>query len=101
MQGVQLHHFWVGLFMIGLGWNLMYLGGTQMLTRLPESFRAQAEGLNNLAVMSSFALSAPLAALILITLGWQAINYFALTLMLLALVLQLMFRGSVREPVAL
>ena len=99
MQGVQLHHFWVGLFMIGLGWNLMYLGGTQLLTRLPETLRSQAEGLNNLAVMSSFAFSAPLAALILATLGWQAINYFALIMLLLAVALKLKFNTSPQQKI--
>ena len=87
LQGVQMHHFWTGLFLIGLGWNFMYLGGTQLLARVSATNKRQTEGLNNFAIMSSFAISAPLAAFILNYFGWEAVNYFALGLLLLALTL--------------
>ena len=44
LAGVEFHHFWIGLFAIGLGWNLMYLGGTNLLTHITESEKPKAEG---------------------------------------------------------
>ena len=95
LQGVELHHFWLGLFMIGLGWNFMYLGGTNLLTRIPVQYKSQAEGLSNLVIMSCFALSAPLAAYILIQFGWSMVSYFSLMLLLVAATMNFYFRKPV------
>lgn len=66
LQGVMFVNFWICLFMIGLGWNLMYLAGTDMITNMSDKERPRAEGLSSLVIMASFALSAPLAAVILV-----------------------------------
>ena len=42
LSGVEFHHFWIGLFAIGLGWNLMYLGGTNLLTRIERNRKTKS-----------------------------------------------------------
>jgi MFS family permease len=84
LQGVLFFNFWICLFMIGLGWNLMYLSGTDMITNMPATERPRAEGLSSLAIMTSFALSAPLAAVILVNFGWQMVSLFSISLLFIA-----------------
>ena len=91
LSGVEFHHFWIGLFAIGLGWNLMFLGGTNLLTHLPDAEKPKAEGLNNLVIMGCFAISAPIVAVILNYFGWPSVSYFSLLLLLFAVVLNLVF----------
>ena len=91
LSGVEFHHFWIGLFAIGLGWNLMYLGGTNLLTYIAEVEKPKAEGLNNLVIMACFAISAPIVAVILNYSGWPAVSYFSFGLLLVATVLNLYF----------
>ena len=91
LSGVEFHHFWIGLFAIGLGWNLMYLGGTNLLTHIAEVEKPKAEGMNNLVIMGCFAIAAPIVAIILNYLGWAAVSYFSFGLLLVAVVLLLNF----------
>jgi len=91
LAGVEFHHFWVGLFAIGLGWNLMYLGGTNLLTHIAESEKPKAEGLNNLVIMGCFAISAPIVAVILNYFGWSAVSFFSFLLLMIATALNLYF----------
>ncbi len=37
LSGVTLMHFWGALFLLGVGWNFLYIGGTTLLTRRPAS----------------------------------------------------------------
>ncbi|MEM7562122.1 MAG: MFS transporter [Pseudomonadota bacterium] len=91
LSGVEFHHFWIGLFAIGLGWNLMYLGGTNLLTHIAEDEKPKAEGMNNFVIMGCFAISAPIVAVILNYFGWPAVSYFSLALLLVAAALNLNF----------
>ena len=100
IQGVQLHHFWSGLLLVGLGWNLMYVSGTHLLSRVPAMIRTQAEGLNNLAIMSSFAVSTPLTAFILAWFGYTTLAYFALALLIVALIMQISYRSYLMNSAA-
>ncbi len=50
--------YWTGLVLLGVGWNLLFVGATVLLTRSyapAERFRAQ--GLNDVAVFGSQALA--------------------------------------------
>jgi MFS family permease len=69
----------VALFLLGVGWNFLYIGGTALLT---ETYRpaekAKAQGANDLVIFLVMATSSFASGLLLETNGWQLLNYLAI-----------------------
>jgi MFS family permease len=82
-------HYWWGLVLLGVGWNLLFVAGTALLTttyRSAERFRAQA--VNEFSVFGTQALASLLAGPAIHALGWHSLNLAALVpLAMFALVL--------------
>ncbi len=97
-SGHDLMHYWWGLVALGVGWNLMFVAGTSLLTttyRPAERFRAQA--VNEFAVFGSQAAASLLAGPAIHALGWRTLNFAALAplgLLVLALLAQLAQRSK-------
>jgi len=96
----SLAAFYVALFLLGVGWNLMIVAGTTLFAqsyRPSERAKAQALGglFNNLAGATA-ALSAGVA---LDTIGWTPLNFGLLPIMAFALLLILRWRLSTGQPV--
>ncbi len=68
----QVLHYWWALVLLGIGWNLLFLGGTSLLTKSyepQERFKAQA--INDFAIFSSQAIGALGSGILLSFLGWN------------------------------
>jgi len=91
-------HYWVGLVLLGIGWNLLFVGGTTLLTgtyRPSESFKAQA--VNDFTVFGFQALASLTAGTVIFTAGWEVLN--AATLPLLAVMLAMVLKlEPAKEP---
>jgi MFS family permease len=86
MSGLELDRFIAGLFLLGLGWNLMFIGGTTLLTACYHRIEmARVQGLNDLLLFTSVAMSAAAAGALHDLLGWQAMNLAAVPAVLLVL----------------
>lgn len=82
--GRELMHYWWGLVLLGVGWNLLFVSGTTLLTtayRPQERFRAQA--VNEFAVFGTQATASLAAGPAMHALGWQDLNLAALPPMVL------------------
>lgn len=93
--GHEFVHYFSGLVLLGLGWNLLFVAGTALLTTTyspGERFRAQ--GCNDLAVFGSQGTASLLAGTAMQTLGWQTLNLASAPL--LGVVLWLLWRRSRR-----
>ena len=68
-------HFWASLVLLGVGWNLLFVGGTTLLTEAyaPEE-KARAQGVNDLLVFSVVALTASFSGALHESLGWLRLN---------------------------
>lgn len=84
--GVDFGNFAVGLILLGLGWNFGFIGGTTMLTETyaPEE-RNKAQGLNDLLIFVTTALTSLGAGKLLAWFGWNGVNYAAFPMVVLAL----------------
>lgn len=73
--GVELVHFWMGLFAIGVGWNFMFIGGTTLLaeTYEPEE-KSKVQALNDFCVFSASAGASFASGALLSYFGWSAVN---------------------------
>ncbi|MCS6876696.1 MAG: MFS transporter [Geminicoccaceae bacterium] len=79
VAGVDVANFAIALFLLGVGWNFMFVGGTTLLTTAhTPAEKAKVQGLNDLLVFTSVSASASLAGFVQSTLGWQIMNLLAL-----------------------
>lgn len=75
LSGVELMQFVTALFLLGVGWNFLYVGGTTLFTsayRPEEKIRAQ--GTMDLCVFSTMAASSFASGALITTQGWQWLN---------------------------
>jgi predicted MFS family arabinose efflux permease len=75
ISGVDLHRFLGALFLLGVGWNFLYTGGTALALqayRPEEKDRAQAA--LNFAVFATLALSSLASGALITTQGWTWLN---------------------------
>jgi MFS family permease len=79
LSGGTVAHYWWSLVLNGVGWNLLYVGGTTLLTETyqPEE-RAKVQGANDFLIFAMMAVSSFFAGLILTGAGWNAVNLSAL-----------------------
>ncbi len=75
IAGITVAHFWTGLILLGLGWNLAFIGATTMVTQChrPEE-RNKVQSFNDFLIFGSMAVSSFSSGQILAYLSWPAIN---------------------------
>lgn len=86
LGGHAVMHYWWAMVLLGVGWNLLFVAGSALLTRTyrpSERFRAQA--VNEFAVFGSQAVASLLAGAALAGLGWERLNLVSVPLLLLML----------------
>ncbi len=79
LSGVTLMHFWGALFILGVAWNFLYIGGTTLLTETyrPEE-RAKVQGSNDFMVFGVQAVSSVSAGALVLGGGWTTLNLYAI-----------------------
>jgi MFS family permease len=79
LSGVQLHQFTVALFLLGVGWNLLFTGSTTLSMgayRPEEKDRAQAA--INFCVFAVMAVTSFASGALVSTHGWSMLNWGSL-----------------------
>jgi MFS family permease len=79
VSGISVQHFWLSLVLLGVGWNLLYVGATALLTETyrPEE-RAKAQGANEFAIFVMMLVSSLSSGMIVTGAGWELLNLAAL-----------------------
>lgn len=87
LSGTSVAHFWFGLFVLGVGWNFMFIGGTALVT---ETYRAsektRVQGFNDMLVFGTMAVSSSSAGVLVNAKGWDIVNYAAIPFLSVALI---------------
>ncbi|MEH6823805.1 MAG: MFS transporter [Motiliproteus sp.] len=79
LMGVEFFHFAVALALVGLGWNLMFISATDLLTQTyRESEKERVQGVHDLCMFVVVGSSNYYAGASLLTLGWEGLNLLAL-----------------------
>jgi MFS family permease len=79
LSGTLIAHFWTALVLLGVGWNLMYTGGTALLTQAyAPAERAKTQGLNDLIVFAVMGVSSLSSGALVNGAGWEHMNAVAL-----------------------
>lgn len=95
LTGTELPHFVSALTFLGVGWNFLFIGGTNLLTgAYTVTERGRAQAVNDFVVVVVGLLSSLSAGALLAHLGWQTMNVVLLPwLALCALALVWYARG--------
>lgn len=92
--GLTIFHF--SLLTVGVGWNLMYMGGSTLLTHIADvGLRSRLQSINEFITFASITFISGLTGWLYESLGWQAIIYIAVTLLLTVIATILM--GQYRQ----
>jgi len=100
LMGSQLFNYWLSLVLLGIGWNFLFLAGTNLLPRAyqpEERFRVQA--MNDFLVFTVQATVALSAGWFLAQLGWRGLLWSCVPLLLVFVIMLWLWRGALHSPV--
>jgi len=87
LAGVELMHFSVALFLLGVGWNFMYTSGTALLTRCYRpAEKNKVQGFMDMSVFGVMITSSAASGALLFVNGWSVLNLLSLPFVLVCLV---------------
>jgi MFS family permease len=88
LSGITIAHFWISLVLLGLGWNLGFIGATTMVTDCyrPEE-RAKVQAANDFLIFGSVALASFSSGKLLNAGGWETVAWMVFPPVVVALVL--------------
>jgi MFS family permease len=82
LGGRAVMHYGWALALLGLGWNLLFIAATTLLTKTYRTEeRIQAQTLNDFLVFGAQAAASLLAGLAVTTIGWEQLNLATLPLL--------------------
>jgi MFS family permease len=97
LMGVTEWHFRGALSLNGVGWNFLFVGATTLLTTTYRpAERGKAQAFNDFLVFGTTTVASLMASVVLELNGWAVLNYVALVLVCLALLVIGTFR--LRHP---
>jgi len=99
LAGLSVAHFWVSLILLGVGWNLSFIGATSLVTECyrPEE-RTKVQAANDFLVFGSVAVASFSSGRLLNAGGWETVTWLVFPPVVVALALLAWF-SRVRAPV--
>lgn len=100
LAGLSVAHFWIALVLLGIGWNLGFIGATALVTDCyrPEE-RVKVQAANDFLVFGSVAIASFSAGGLLSTGGWESVNWLVFPPVVVALAL-VAWQALRRRPAA-
>lgn len=75
LAGVELHHFTIALFALGVGWNFLFTGSTTLsLSAYAPEEKNRAQAALNFLVFVVMAVSSLSSGVLVTTQGWAVLN---------------------------
>jgi MFS family permease len=75
LSGVELHHFEIALFLLGVGWNFLFTASTALsLSTYRPDERDKAQGALNFCVFAVMAVSSFASGVLVTSQGWAWLN---------------------------
>lgn len=106
LQGINIENFYIGLILLGLGWNFGFIGATSMLTETYEpSEQSKVQGANDFMLFGTVAIASFLSGLTLNddpsqNFGWDFINWIIFPVVGAALLSLLWLKFKQRKTAA-
>ena len=75
LLGTEIMNFWVANFLLGVGWNFLFVGASALLTETYRpAERAKAQAFNDFTVFGVVAIASLSAGMLHELVGWAAVN---------------------------
>jgi MFS family permease len=85
LSGTSVTQFWLALFLLGVGWNFMYVGATTLLTQVYRpAEKAKVQAANDFLVFGSMAAGALSSGAFFNLVGWDGLNIIPAPLVVVA-----------------
>jgi predicted MFS family arabinose efflux permease len=85
MTGITIWHFWIGLALLGVGWNFAFIGATALVTQCYRSAECtKVQAFNDFLIFGSMAIGSASSGLLLASVGWTAVNQMVFPVILVA-----------------
>jgi MFS family permease len=101
LSGTAVTEFWAALTLLGIGWNFLYIGATALLT---EAYRpaekAKTQAANDFLIYATVVPSSFSSGVLLVHLGWGAINMMIVPVAAVILLLLLLRRRQMHAEAA-
>jgi predicted MFS family arabinose efflux permease len=96
--GTTLWNFWIGLALLGVGWNFTFIGATTLVTQCHRpNERNKVQAFNDFLVFGSMAIGSFSSGQLLAKYGWTAVNEVVIPVVFAAAVL-LAWGALMRRP---
>jgi MFS family permease len=97
LSGIALWNFWIGLTLLGVGWNFAFISATTLVTECHDPHeRNKVQAFNDFLVFGSVAISSFSSGALLAGFGWSAVNAVVFPVILAAAAL-LAWRAMMRR----
>ncbi|OCQ20536.1 MFS transporter [Pseudoalteromonas luteoviolacea] len=94
LLGVTHWHFMTALFLLGVGWNFMFISATALVSQTYEPHeRAKTQAANEFFVFSMVVVSSLFAGWLESEIGWQPLNIWSVPIVCVALGASLWFKS--------
>jgi MFS family permease len=89
----------VALFLLGLGWNLCFVGGSALLAdHLTPKERSRAQGFNDLLIGLVSAIGSLASGVVFASMGFVTVNVFGIAFVLVMFIVTLWWRSNLDAP---
>jgi MFS family permease len=101
ISGVTAMHFWIGLVVLGLGWNFGFVGASALVieTHRPQE-RTKVQAFNDFLVFGLMAVGSFSSGQLLANYGWSTVNAVVFPPVLLGLVVLMAIGFAKRRALA-
>lgn len=87
IDGISLAHFYIGLVLLGVGWNFGFIGATAMLTDTYEPHeKNKAQGANDFILFGTVAFASLMSGYSLNHMGWELLNWIVFPIVAICLI---------------
>jgi MFS family permease len=103
LSGTSVPQFWLGLFLLGIGWNFLYIGATTLLTQVYRpAEKSKVQAANDFLVFGAMATGALSSGALFHAIGWAGLNMIAAPVVVIALmgILWMTLKGRRAVPAA-
>ena len=93
--GQSIYHFWIALFLCGLGWNFLYVGGSDIIAKSSSpKERAKVQGVTDFIIFIFVAVGSFLAGILHSNMGWEIMISYAFIPVFILFFCMLYIRGK-------
>lgn len=101
LSGITVWHFWVALSLLGVGWAFGYIGATAMVTDTYTPVeRNKVQGFNDFIVFGTNAVASLSSGILLVLLGWNAVNMVVFPAVLVSVAGLVWLAGSEKRVIS-